>query len=153
MRRWLILTLASMAIVFAQKKPFDFAAMMELKRMGDPQISPDGKWVTFTVQTVDVAANKKPSQIWMGPLAGGDPRQATNLSTEAGGVLFSPDGKNLLFTSDVYPECGTDEACNKKNLDAEKNSKVKARIYTELLYRHWTAWQGKRRSHVLVVGA
>ena len=197
MRRWLILTLASTAIVFAQKKPFDSAAMMELKRMSDPQISPDGKWVTFTVQTVDVAANKKPSQIWMAPLAGGAPRQithdgeanqrarwspdskriayisdrggssqiwlmdtdggdarqATNLSTEAGGVLFSPDGKNLLFTSDVYPECGADEACNKKNLDAEKNSKVKARIYTELLYRHWTEWQGKRRSHLLVVGA
>jgi dipeptidyl aminopeptidase/acylaminoacyl peptidase len=197
MRRWLILTLVSMAIVFAQKKPFDSAAMMELKRMSDPQISPDGKWVTFTVQTVDVAANKKPSQIWMAPLAGGTPRQithdgesnqrarwspdskriayisdrggssqiwlmdtdggdarqATNLSTEADGVLFSPDGKNLLFTSDVYPECGADEACNKKNLDAEKNSKVKARIYTELLYRHWTAWQAKRRSHLLVVGA
>jgi dipeptidyl aminopeptidase/acylaminoacyl peptidase len=197
MRRWLIFTLASTAIVFAQKKPFDFAAMMELKRMSDPQISPDGRWVTFTVQTVDTAANKKPSQIWMAPLSGGAPRQlthdgeanqrarwspdskriayisdrggssqiwlmdidggdarqATNLSTEAGGVLFSPDGKNLLFTSDVYPECGADEACNKKNLDAEKNSKVKARIYTELLYRHWTAWQGKRRSHLLVVGA
>ena len=199
MRRWLIftLTLASSAIVFAQKKPFDSAAMMELKRMSDPQISPDGKWVTFTVQTVDVAANKKPSQIWIAPLAGGTPRQithdgeanqrarwspdskriayisdrsgssqiwlmdtdggdarqATNLSAEAGGVLFSPDGKNLLFTSDVYPECGADEACNKKNLDAEKNNKVKARIYTELLYRHWTAWQAKRRSHLLVVGA
>jgi dipeptidyl aminopeptidase/acylaminoacyl peptidase len=197
MRRWLILTLASMAIVFAQKKPFDSAAMMELKRMSDPQISPDGKWVTFTVATVDVAANKKPSQIWIAPLAGGAPRQithdgeanqrarwspdskriayisdrsgssqiwlmdadggdarqATNLSTEADGVLFSPDGKNLLFTSNVYPECGADEACNKKNLDAEKNSKVKARIYTELLYRHWTAWQDKRRSHLLVIGA
>ena len=197
MRRWLILTLVSMAIVFAQKKPFDSAAMMELKRMSDPQISPDGRWVTFTVQTVDLAANKKPSQIWIAPLAGGTPRQvthdgeanqrarwspdskriayisdrggssqiwlmdtdggdarqATNLSTEADGVLFSPDGKNLLFTSNVYPECGADEACNKKNLDAEKNNKVKARVYTELLYRHWTEWQAKRRSHLLVVGA
>ena len=200
MRRWLILTLASTAIVFAQKKPFDSAAMMELKRMSDPQISPDGKWVTFTLQTVDVAANKKLSQIWIAPgpagapggaprqitrdgeanqrarwspdskriayisdrggssqiwlmdTDGGDARQATDLSTEAGGVLFSPDGKNLLFTSDVYPECGADDACNRKSLEAEKNSQVKARIYTELLYRHWTAWQAKRRSHLLVVG-
>jgi hypothetical protein len=31
--------------------------------------------------------------------------QVTNLSTDAVGVLFSPDGKNLVFTSDVFPEC------------------------------------------------
>ena len=36
-------------------------------------------------------------------------------------------------------------------LDAEKASKVKARIYTDLLYRHWNGWQGKRRSHLLVM--
>ena len=82
---------------------------------------------------------------------GGNAKQVTNLSTEADGQLFSPDGKNLVFTSEVYPECGADDACNKKLLDAEKASKVKARIYTELLYRHWTGWQGKRRSHLLVM--
>ena len=171
------------AVGLAQKRPFDVNALMELKRMSDPQISPDGRWVTFTVQSVDVAANKKPTQIWIVPIEGGSPRQitregeanhrarwspdskriayisdrggssqiwtmdpdgdeekqATNLSTEADGVTFSPDGKNLLFTSEVYPECGADEACNKKNLDAEQASKVKARIYTELLYRRWSA--------------
>ena len=52
----------------------------------------------------------------------------------------------------MYPECGADDACNKKNLDAEKASPVKARIYTELLYRHWTRWQTRRRSHLLVIG-
>jgi dipeptidyl aminopeptidase/acylaminoacyl peptidase len=193
MRR-LLLLLSACALVFAQKKPFDVNALLELKRIGDPQISPDGKLVAFTVQTVDVAANKKPVQVWIVPLEGGAPRQitqdgesnqrprwspdsrriaylsdragssqiwmmdpdgrnatqVTNLATEADGHLFSPDGKNLLFTSAVYPECGADDACNKKNLDAEKASKVKARIYTELLYRHWNTWQGKRRSHLLV---
>ena len=178
-------------MVFAQKRPFDVNAMMELKRIGDPQISPDSRWVTFTVQTVDVAANRKPQQIWTVALEGGAPRQlthdgeanqrarwspdsrriayisyrggssqiwlmdadggnakqVTSLATEADGVLFSPDGKNLLFTSDLYPECGADDACNKRNLDAEKSSKVKAHIYTELLYRHWTRWQTARRSH------
>ena len=82
---------------------------------------------------------------------GANQKQVTNLSTEADGVLFSPDGKNLLFTSEVYPECGADDACNKRNLDAEKGSKVQARIYTELLYRHWNTWQTRRRSHLLVV--
>ena len=60
-------------MLFAQKRPFDVNAMMELKRIGDPQISPDGRWVAFTVQTVDVAANKKPQQVWIMPLSGGVP--------------------------------------------------------------------------------
>jgi len=194
MRRFLLL-LVTCAIAVAQKKPFDVNALLELKRIGDPQISPDGKLVAFTVQSVDLAANKKPVQVWTVPLDGGTPRQitqdgesnqrprwspdskriaylsdrggssqiwmmdpdggnakqVTSLVTEADGHLFSPDGKNLLFTSAVYPECGADDACNKKNLDAEKAGKVKARIYTELLYRHWNAWQGKRRSHLLII--
>ncbi|MGP8246549.1 MAG: prolyl oligopeptidase family serine peptidase [Bryobacteraceae bacterium] len=181
-------------MLFAQKRPFDANAMMELKRISDPQISPDAKWVVFTVQSVDVAANTKPSQIWIVPLAGGTHRQITHdgsanqrprwspdssriayisnrsgssqiwlmdpdggnakavtrLSTEADGELFSPDGKNLVFTSSVYPECAADDACNQKHLAADRADKVKARIYTELLYRHWTEWSTKRRSHLLV---
>ena len=195
MRRRLFLLLASAALLSAQKRPFDVNALMELKRISDPQISPDARWVTFGVQSVDIAANRKPQQIWVVPLPGGAPRQittqgegnqrarwspdsrriayisdrggssqiwlmdpdganqkqVTNLSTEADGVLYSPDGKNLLFTSSVYPECAADDACNKRNLDAEKDSKVHAHIYTELLYRHWNTWQTRRRSHLLVV--
>ncbi|MGA2197253.1 MAG: S9 family peptidase [Bryobacteraceae bacterium] len=195
MLRRLLYLLAFSAIAFAQKRPFDVNALMELKRIGDPQISPDGKWVTFTVQSVDVAANRKPQQIWIVPIEGGTPRQishdgeinqrarwspdskhlayvsdrsgssqiwimdpdggnarqVTTLSTEADGITFAGDGRNLVFTSDVYPECGADDACNKKNLQADQSSKVRARIYTDLLYRHWTAWQGNRRSHLLVI--
>jgi dipeptidyl aminopeptidase/acylaminoacyl peptidase len=195
MRRSLLLSLLVPMLLFAQKRPFDANALLELKRIADPQLSPDGKWVAFTVQTVDVAANKKPQQIWIAPLNSGSPRQithdgesnqrprwspdskriafvsdrggssqlwlmdpdganakqSTSFSAEADGVLFSPDGGNLLFTSAVYPECGADDACNKKNLDADAAGKVKAREYTGLLYRHWTSWQSKRRTHLLVV--
>src|SRR5215469_5106250 len=194
MRR-LLFVFVSLTLAYAQKRPFDVSALLELKRISDPQISPDAQWVAFTVQSVDVAANKKPQQIWIVPLNGGAPRQithegennqrprwspdskrityvsdrggnsqiwlmdpdgsnakqVTSFVTEADGVLFAPDGKNLLFTSTVYPECGADDACNKKNLDADKNNPVKARIYTELLYRHWTSWQSKRRSHLFSV--
>ena len=76
MRR-LLLLLTTCALVFAQKKPFDVNALLELKRIGDPQLSPDGKLVAFTVQSVDVAANKKPVQVWIVPLEGGAPRQIT----------------------------------------------------------------------------
>ena len=197
--RPLTLLLAAASLLFAQKRPFDSNAMMELKRISDPQLSPDGKWIAFTVQTVDVAANKKPSQIWImsgpdGPANakplqithdgegnqrprwspdskriayisdragssqiwlmdpdGGNAKQVTTLSTEADGEVFSPDGKNLVFTSEVYPECGPDDACNKKKLEADASNKVRAHIYTELLYRHWTRWQTARRSHLMVV--
>ncbi len=182
-------------MLLAQKRPFDANALMELKRIGDPQISPDGRLLAFTVQSIDVAANKKPQQVWITPLAGGVPHaithdgesnqrprwspdskriayvsdrsgssqiwlmdpdggnatQVTNLATEADGVLFSPDGKNLVFTSSVFPECAADDACNRKLLDAERGNKARAHIYTELLYRHWTTWGSRRRSHLLVV--
>ncbi len=195
MRRLPTLLLFLATLVSAQRRPFDANAMMALQRISDPQISPNGRWVAFSVQSADVAANKKPAQIWIVPLEGGAPRQithegednqrprwspdskriafvsnrggssqlwlmdadggnakqVTNFAAEADGALYSPDGKNLLFTSLVYPECGADDACNQKNLDSDAASKVKARIYTELLYRHWTSWQTRRRSHLLVV--
>jgi len=190
-----LLALLAAAGLFAQKLPFDAQALLQLARIGDPQVSPDGRLVAFTVQTIDVPNNKKITQIYVTPVAGGaarpiaqagqdnerprwspdsrhiafvsdrvgtsqiwladadgaNPRQVTNLATEAGGVLFSPDGKNLVFTSDAFPECGANDACNKKALEDEKNGKVKARIYTSLLYRHWNHWQGARRSHLMVV--
>ena len=189
------LALLAAAGLFAQKLPFDAQALLELARIGDPQVSPDGRLVAFQVQTIDVIDNKRITQIYVTPMAGGmarqitqagqdnerprwspdsrriafvsdrggssqiwlmdadggNPRQVTNLSTEAGGVLFSRDGKNLVFSSEVFPQCGADDACTQRELDWGKNNKVKARIYTDLLYRHWNRWQGPRRSHLLVV--
>jgi dipeptidyl aminopeptidase/acylaminoacyl peptidase len=90
---------------------------------------------------------------------GRDPRQITRVSTEASGPLLSPDGQKIVFLSSVYPDCrlaavspssAFDDTCNKRNLDADAKSLVKARIYTSLLYRHWNEWQGKRRQHLMV---
>ncbi len=79
----------------------------------------------------------------------------TSIATEAGGELWSPDGKNILFTSDVYPECdgapADEAACNAKKLEATEKSKVKALIFDRLLYRHWNAYKEGKRSHILVV--
>jgi dipeptidyl aminopeptidase/acylaminoacyl peptidase len=189
------------ASLAAQRQPFDVQTLLKIARIQEPQLSPDGKTVAFTVQTVDIGQNTKPKQIYTVPVNGGAPRQITTqgidnerpkwspdssriafisdragldqrssaqvwimnadgsgarqitrLSTEAGGVLFSPDGKKLVFTSSVFPNC-PDDACNQSLLDAEKSSKIKARSYTTLLYRHWNEWQTKRRSHLMVVDA
>ena len=188
---YLFLLVLAASTAFAQKN-FTFDAMMKIQRISDPQISPDGKKVAFTVQSVDMEKNSKPRQIWMTDLAGGTPKAVTTLGnnerprwspdsksiafvsdrggssqiwlmdanganakalttipTEAEGVLFFPDGKRILFVSEVYPDCPTEE-CNKAKLDKEKASKVKARSYTSLLYRHWDQWQSARRKHLFV---
>ncbi len=191
--------------VFAQvKHPFTFDDMMKLKRVGEPAVSPDGKWVLFSVVDVSLEANTKTPHIWIVPTAGGHekeiigdqdgdrPRWApdgkrfaflssktngqqvwiaefddvidrvtttyrlTDMATEADGELWSPDGANILFTSDVYPECDgqpDEAACNAKKVDEEKNSKVKAQIFTRLLYRHWNAYKGGKRSHIFIGAA
>ena len=109
-----------------------------------PRWSPDSKRIAF------LSTRGGNSQIWLIGPDGGNPKQVTSLSTEAAGVVFSPDGKNLLFTSDVYPECPTD-TCNKDRLEADLKNKVKARVYTSLLYRHWNEWQTARRRHLFLV--
>jgi len=238
---------------FAQEKhPFTFEDMMKLKRVGDPEVSPDGKWVIFSVVDVDLEANTKTPHIWIVPLGakekagsstpqnalpsanhsapvgmteekngvekngvphvspnlrdvggtervlipdqdGDRPRWApdgkrfaflstkqrgsqvwiadfngsdgtvtgvwmlTWITTEAAGELWSPDGKNIIFTSDVYPECaGTpaeEETCNEKKLDETNKSKVKAQIFERLLYRHWNAYKEGKRSHIFAAVA
>lgn len=111
-----------------------------------PRWSPDSKRLAF------VSTRSGNAQLWLMDADGANAKQVTNMATEAGGVVFSPEGKNLLFTSDVYPECPND-ACNKDKLEAEQKNKVKARVYTALLYRHWNEWQSARRRHLFVIPA
>jgi dipeptidyl aminopeptidase/acylaminoacyl peptidase len=196
MHRVFGLMVLSALAALAQNLPFTVEAMMKLARISDPRVSPDGKMVTFTAQTIDVPNNTRPKQIYIVPLEGGPPRritfegdnerarwtpdsrrivfvstrggssqiwamnpdgsgaqQLTNIATEATGVLVSPDGRKLVFQSDVYPECSVnskfDDNCNRRKLEEEKANKVQARIYTSLLYRHWTDWKSSRRRHLL----
>jgi dipeptidyl aminopeptidase/acylaminoacyl peptidase len=188
--------------VSSGKHPFTFEDMMKLKRVGAPVPSPDGKWVVFDCEDVDLKANTKISHLWIVPAQGGEsrrlnltpnheerprfspdgkrliwtskatdptqiwmcdfdpsagalvgrPHQLTNISTGADGAIWSPDGMNIVFVSAVYPDCKDDE-CNKQRDDELKKSKVKAKIFTRLFYRHWNAYTEFKRSHLFVVSA
>ena len=137
--------------------PVDGGAPQRLTNEGNtnarPRWTPDSKRILF------ISDRKDGSQIWSMNADGTDTKQITNLPTGADGETVSSDGKLILFTSEVYPSCTPanatagieyDAACNKAALDAEASAKMKARVYTSLLYRHWTTYQGKRRQHLFI---
>ncbi|CAA9259741.1 MAG: Dipeptidyl aminopeptidases/acylaminoacyl-peptidases [uncultured Chthoniobacterales bacterium] len=113
------------------------------------RFSPDGNRLIFSSKATD------PAQIWIcdfdsnaGALAG-QPQQLTTISTGAEGGIWSPDGRNVLFVSKVYPDC-KDDACNKQRDEELTNSKVKAKTFDSLLYRHWNAFTEFKRSHLFL---
>ena len=59
------------------KHPFTFEDMMQLKRVGEPTVSPDSKWVAFSAVDVNLDANTKTPHLWIIPVAGGDAKRLT----------------------------------------------------------------------------
>jgi dipeptidyl aminopeptidase/acylaminoacyl peptidase len=184
-----------------------FEDMMAMRRLGETAVSPDGKWLAYSVTTVNLDQNTKTAELWLQKIAGGEPqrlavarpgdggpqfaadgkrilflssreggqqvwladfdpatgatsnaKKLTAISTEADNALWSPDGRSVVFTSSVYPDCAAitpadsaGDKCNANRDAAQAASKVKAQIFTHLLYRHWNLYTGDKRSHLFLV--
>ncbi|MCL4548256.1 MAG: S9 family peptidase [Bacteroidetes bacterium] len=186
----LLLLLPIISLNAQQKHAMTVEDMWNMKRIGDFDLSPDGKTIAFSVTTYDMEKNKgntdiylidadgqnlRPfknsdenesapkfspdgskiayeykDQIWTANVDGSDAKQLTNLYTGASGMVWSKDGKMILFVSSVYPDCKTQECNEQRDKEAEA-SKVKAKIFTELMYRHWNVWRGDKRSHLFLM--
>jgi Tol biopolymer transport system component len=190
------------------KRPMTFEDMMKMKRLGETAVSPDGKWLAYSVTTVNLEQNTKTAELWLQAISGGEPqklavahpgdsgpqfasdghsvlflsgreggqqiwladfdpatgaatnaKKLTSISTGADNAQWSPDGKSIVFTSAVYPDCtaitsadfATGDKCNADRDAAVAASKVKAQIFTHLLYRHWNHLTGDKRSHLFLV--
>jgi len=190
------------------KRPMTFEDMMHMKRLGGTAVSADGKWLAYSVTTVNLDQNSKTPELWVQAIVGGEPskvgvaqpgddgfefapdgkrllfvsgrergdqvwvadfdgtsgatsnaKKLTAISTEADNAKWSPDGKFVVFTSAVYPDCAaitfadqkTGDQCNADRDKAKVDSKVKAQIFTHLMYRHWNHFTGDKRSHLFLV--
>ena len=95
-----VLSLLSLGIPATRAAhPLTLDDMFALRRVADPQISPDGRSVAYVVTTVDLAKNSSAATIWLAPTEGGAPRQLTDGPKNDRHPRFSPDGKQILFES------------------------------------------------------
>ena len=83
----------------APPRPFQIADWYRITTLSGPSMSPAGDRVAVTVTTVREAENKRHSEVWVVPVAGGEPQRFTSPSTESSAPRWSPDGRYLFFTS------------------------------------------------------
>jgi dipeptidyl aminopeptidase/acylaminoacyl peptidase len=84
---------------YSPKRPMTFEDMMAMKRLGDTAVSPDGKWLAYSITTVNLDANTKTPELWLQAIAGGEPLKVAVAQPNDAGIQFSSDGKRIFFIS------------------------------------------------------
>src|SRR5205809_369681 len=83
----------------AQRRAITFDDYIALRSVGDPQLSPDGKWVAYTVTEQSLKDNRGTTRIWLADVATGQGRELTAGPGSDRQPRWSPDGKTLAFVS------------------------------------------------------
>ena len=104
--------------------------------------SPNGRTLYF------VSSRGGSPQLYALPVDGGEARKITDFTPGISSPLLLAGGKALLFAAAVYPECGADNDCHKKQADKLASGPVQAQLADSLLYRHWDAWRQFQYSHL-----
>src|ERR1035437_8543665 len=96
----LLTTFAPASLCFAQaargtaaKRPMTFEDMMKMKRLGETAVSPDGKWLAYSVTTVNLEQNTKTAELFIQPVAGGDAKPLGTNPGDGGPQFAGGDAK------------------------------------------------------------
>ncbi|CAN5515584.1 S9 family peptidase [soil metagenome] len=87
------------AFFVSAQSAFNVNDLINMKRVGDPQLSPDGKWVAYSVGVVNKDANKTLTQIYVMSVDGTKGKQITNGASSSSSPRWSPDGKRLAYVT------------------------------------------------------
>lgn len=82
-----------------EDKSFSINTLWKMRRIGQPVVSPDGKWVVAPVTKYDVKADKGNTQLWLFDESGSTSRALTAEGLSVSSAVFSPDSQHLAFVS------------------------------------------------------
>src|SRR5260370_22037411 len=104
MKRFFVVSVISLlafaSFASAQDRRFTIDDLLKVRRVSDPQVSPKGNLVAFTITDVDKTTNKSTTQIYLVPLGGGETRQLTNNEHSSSSPRWAPDSEKLAFVSE-----------------------------------------------------
>ena len=89
--------LAAMPLAAAETRSLRVDDIFSLKDVADPRVSPDGRWIAFTVTALDAKEDESNADLYMAPLAGGEAVRLTWSEESEKSPRWSPDGRYLAF--------------------------------------------------------
>lgn len=120
----LILTASIHTTAQESKRPLNIDDLVHMKTVRNPEISPDGMWIAFTVTESDLEKDKSETRIWMVPTAGGDAIPMTAKGYSASQPKWSPDNKYLSFLAEKNDEKTQVWTLNRQGGEAQQLTEV-----------------------------